>query len=297
VNREFDLVKMLEREPSRPTDIEMARQRAALVAVIDDENARLLRRRPTRRVSRIVVRTLAATLAVIGVGGTAAFAVTRLAPDAKDAATVNRHYRSSAPVHRPGWRPELDAEHVVCDYRGLGLQTTGVYSFASGFPLAGSLTQARLVAECRSGTDATASGGAPIAARATLCAVTPPGEHLAVPVVTFVAQGCAPPLSAAAPTLLDERNRMRRAETAIRAVPQQCPTVAEARSWVDQQLAAYGKGLHLLPVETYPGGRCYLPFVHWGRGEVEITASVHDAVDTPGRPATTLPPANVVTQP
>jgi hypothetical protein len=296
VNRDFDLVKMLEREPSLPTDDEMARQRAALVVAIGDENARLLRRRPTRRVRRTMARSLVATLAVVGVSGTAAFAVAQLAPDAKDAVTVKQHYRSSAPAHRPGWRPELDAERVVCDYRGLGLGTTSIYSYASEFPLDGLLTRARLVAECRAGTDATASGSTQITSPATLCAVTPPGEHLAVPVVTFVPQGCAPPLDAASTTLLDERNRMRRAETAIRAVPQQCPTAAEARSWVDEQLAAYGEGLYLLPVERYPGGRCYLPFVHWGRGEVEIVATLNDTSGAPGTPGTTLPPATVVGQ-
>jgi hypothetical protein len=297
VNREFDLVKMLEREPSLPTDDEMARQRTSLAAAIDDENTRLLRRRPTRRVRRTVVRSLAATVAVVGVGGTAAFAVTQLTPGAKDALTVKQHYRSSAPVHRPDWRPELDAERVVCDYRGLGLATATVYSYASAFPLDGLLTEARLVAECRSGTDATASGTTPITASATLCVVTPPGEHLVVPVVTFVPQACAPPLAAASPALLIERNRLRRAETAIRAVPQQCPTAPEARSWVDEQLATYGKGLRLRPVDTYPGGRCFLPFVHWGRGEVEIIATVNDASAAPGTPTTTVPPATVAAHP
>jgi hypothetical protein len=142
------------------------------------------------------------------------------------------------------------------------------------------------VDECRSGTDATAGAGRTITRPATLCAVTPPGEHFAVPVVTFVPQGCAAPLSPAPATLLDDRNRLRRAEAAIRAVPEDCPTVAEAHTWVDEQIASTRENLRVLPSETYAGGRCYLPLVHWGRGEVEIDATVNDPTGTPG----TTPP-------
>ena len=207
----------------------------------------------------------------------------------KSAEVVERHSRSAAVVHGPDWRPELDAEHVVCDYRGLGLVTTGVYTYASEFPLAQSLTRERLVDECRSGTDAT-TGVPSITQPATLCAVTPPGEQLAVPVVTFGSAGCAAPLSAAPPSLLDDRNRLRRDETAILAVPEACPTPDEARRWVEEQIAASDAHLRLLPVESYPGGRCYLPYVRWGRGEVEIAAtqntpSSSDGTTVPRNPA------------
>jgi hypothetical protein len=120
--------------------------------------------------------------------------------------------------------------------------------------------------------------------------VTPPGEHLAVPVVTFVPQGCAAPLLPAPTTLLDDRNRLRRAEVAMRAVPEECPTAAEAHTWVDEQIAASGEHLRLLPIETYAGGHCYLPFVHWGRSEVEINATVNDP--TPGTLAPSRTPAS-----
>jgi len=279
VNPEFELVRLLERDAEPPTREDIATQFATLVAAIDLEIS--AQQTPTRRVRRALLRALVATTVVFGLGGSAAFAWSQLTPDAKHAETVKRHYQSSAGVHRPGWRPELDAERVVCDYRGLGLATTTVYSYASEFPLAQPLTQQRLVDECRSGTDAT-TGTAPVPQPVTLCAVTPPGEQRAVPVVTFSTAGCAAPLTVAPSSLLDERNRLRRAEAAILAVPETCPTPAEARNWVDEHNAASGAHLRLLPVEAYPGGRCYLPFVHWGRGTVEIIATQNPPSPTNG---------------
>jgi hypothetical protein len=133
VNREFELVRLLDRESSTPTPDEIARQHAVLAAAIDREIHP--RHRTTTRLTRVILRALAATIAVVGLGGTAAFAWSQLAPDAKRVATVEQHYQAALPVHRPGWRPELDAEHVVCDYTGLGLATTTVYTYASEFPL------------------------------------------------------------------------------------------------------------------------------------------------------------------
>jgi hypothetical protein len=288
VNREFELVRLLERDTEPPTRDEIAIQFATLVAAIDHEISP--RRAPARRVHRALLRSLVATTVVLGLGGGAAFAWSQLAPDAQDVATVARHYRSSAGVHRPGWRPELDAERVVCDYRGLGLATTSTYSYASEFPLTQPLTQERLVDECRSRTDATTGTGS-ITQPAALCAVTPPGERLAVPVVTFGTAECTAPLTIAPASLLVERNRLRRAETAIRAVPETCPTPVEARRWVDEQVSESGETLRVLPVETHPGGRCYLPFVHWGRGQVEIIATVNPASSTNGT-GTVLPQAS-----
>lgn len=293
MNREFEFVQLLEREPELPTRDEVTRQFANLIATIDLETG--ARQRAPRRRARAFARSVVATVVVGGLGATGAYAWSQRGPDPEQAATVKRQSRAAVPVHRPGWRPELDAERVVCDYQGLGRATAVVYSYASAFPLAEPLTPSRLVSECRSGTDVTA--GDPVARPATLCAVTPPGERLAVPVVTFGSAGCAAPgLSAAPNALLDQRNRLRRAETAIRAVPQDCPTAAEARTWVDEQVAASGESLRILPVEASAGGRCYLPFVHWGRGEVEIVATQNPGsaagglgTALPSTPGTVLP--------
>jgi hypothetical protein len=287
VNREFELVQLLDRTPEPPTRDEVTRQFAILTAAVELEIA--ARERAPRRRARTLVRSVVAATVVGGLGATGAYAWSQRGPDPQQAATVKRHSRSAVPVHRPGWRPELDAERVVCDYQGLGRATNVVYSYASAFPLAEPLTQSRLVDECRSGTDATT--GNPVTGAATLCAVTPPGERLAVPVVTFGSAGCdTPGLSAAPNALLDERNRLRRAETAIRAVPQDCPTADQARTWVEEQVAGSGESLRLLPVESYPSGRCFLPFVHWGRGEVEIIATENTASPTNGT-GTVPPPA------
>jgi hypothetical protein len=293
MNRELDLVLMLEPELREAGPEEMARQRSRLLEAIDAETVELVAPPTARRHRRrsVLFRTLAVAAALAAVGGGTAFAVSSLQPDSRQSGTVERQQTAAAGnAHIAGWRPELDAEHVVCDYRNLGREAPLVYTYANEFPLATPLTEQRIVGECRSGTDAVR--GAPVVGAALLCSVTPPRERFPVPAVTFSFPSCAAAqLDPAPPTLIDDRNRLRRAETAIRAVPQQCPTAAQSLRWVRAQVAATSVPLRILDVEQYPGGRCYVPDVHWGLGTVEISALISAPVSSGSKttPTTVVP--------
>jgi hypothetical protein len=296
VSIELDHVRALRPETSGPPAAAAARQRALLAYAIETEEVPA-RRRPRRggrnahaRRRRVTPRLLVAALALVTVGGGSALAWVRLGPDPKDVATVQAHAKDDFPVHTPGWRPEFDAEHVVCDYRNVDVSPSTIYTFASEFPLAEQLTEARLFDECRTKTDAVRPSG--IDAAPLLCVVTPPHEKLPIPIVTFGFADCAKAgLTVPPPGFLGERNRLRNEEIAIRAVPSDCPTAAQAVAWVRDQIKATGAQLVMSHVTEYAGGRCYLPFVSWGRGEVTIDATVNDpAPEKDGStPGTVLP--------
>jgi hypothetical protein len=279
MNRELEFVRLLEPEIVPPSDAARNRQRALLLARIEAEAPVPRRRRA------IAPRALAVAVAISALGGGAAFALSKTAaPDPQHVARVEQQWAPGQAQHVPSWRPEIDAERIVCDYQHVGRTPGLVYTPASGFPAAEPFTQAKLVDECRSDTDAVRT--APVREPALLCAITPPGEQFAVPAVTFGVASCRQAsLNDASAGLLDERNRMRRDEVAIRAVPSDCPSVAEATTWVREQVAATGAPLRILPTEEYPEGQCWVPFVKWGRGEVRILALENDG--SPG----TLPPA------
>lgn len=288
MSRDLELVSRLETPAPPATDADTERQRARLVAAIGEETLRHAPSARPRKHRTTPLRALVAVAVIGALGGGTAFALSRRGPDPRDSATIQRQYNEGRAVHVPGWRPELDAEHVVCDYRALHVEPSLLYSYASEFPLTELLTEERLVDECRARTDAV-RGAAPVTAPAQLCAVTPPGERYAVPVVTFAKNDCvAAGFAQPAPSLLDDRNRLRRAESAIRAIGD-CPSASEATRWVHEQVAASGAPLRIIPVEEYEGGRCWLPHVAWGRGEVRINALYSDPVAGGTTPTTHQP--------
>jgi hypothetical protein len=285
MNRELELVRLLEPEIAPPSAASRARQRALLVETIDAA----MRPSPiarTRRRSR-VLKVLAATAALTAIGGGAAFAWSKQAtPDPKKAARFEQQHASGSAALLPG-RPPLDAEHLVCDYQHVGRTPSLLYTFASEFPLVEPLTEQRLFDECRTGTDAVRT--APVRTPGVLCAVIPPGERRFVPAVAFGFATCnEASLEPAPPTLLNERNQMRQTEIAIRAVGSKCPTVAAAQAWVRTQVATTGADLRILDTEVYPEGHCWLPQVSWGRGEVRITAEYNDGSPGTAPPTTSL---------
>jgi hypothetical protein len=286
MNRELELVRLLEPEIAPPSAAGRARQRELLLETIDADAMRPLPIARTRRRSR-VLKVLAATAVLTAVGGGAAFAWSRQAtPDPKKAARFEQQHASGGAALLPG-RPPLDAEHVVCDYEHVGRTPGLVYTFASDFPLVEPLTEQRIFDECRTGTDAVRT--APVRTPGVLCAVIPPGERLFVPVVAFGFATCKEAsLVPVPPTLLNERNQMRQAEIEIRAVGSKCPTVAAAQAWVRAQVATTGADLRILEAEVYPEGQCWLPQVSWGRGEVRITAEHNDGSPGTAPPTTGL---------
>ena len=288
MNRELELVQALAPKLREPRNEEVTRQRQRLMSTIRSEGTDAVApgRRRRRRPSALI-RLLAATAALAVVGGGTAFAVSAFQPDGAQVASVERHWAVGRGVLQPGTRPALNAERVVCDYRNVAAETPLGSTFASGFPLGSELTERRLMDECRTGTDAVRT--APVSVPSLLCSVTPPGEHLPIPVVTFGFATCeAAALQPVNANLIDEQNRMRQAEIAILAVPSTCPTAPQTIDWVHAHVVGSPQPLRVLDVDQYPGGRCYLPFVHWGAGTVEIIAS--SSVPAPGTSATTTPP-------
>jgi hypothetical protein len=311
MDHDLELVKLLEPSPGPADPIAAAHQRELLLVAIDAEiQPRVTPRRHTHRPraqrwrSRVLLG--AATLAIAGVG--TAIAASTIVPNRDDVATIERRATSVAPGHVPGWRPELNAEAVGCDYRALSQSslTQGFPSIAQGsasaFPLAQALTEDDLVTECASGTDAVAEHPVTGASH-VLCVAHPPEIPTAqrtagptigagtpkpaeVPVVVFASASCSsagyePPTQG----LLDDINRRRQQEAAILAVPGTCPSHDEALDWTLDHIRTAGITVTLIDQGTNPGGSCYVPAVHWYEGTVYINATVQ--AGSPG----TVPPA------
>jgi hypothetical protein len=311
MDRDLELVKLLEPSPGPADPIGAAHQRELLLVAIDAEiQPRVAPRRGAHRPrsQRWRVRVLlgAATLAVAGVG--TAVAVSTITPDREDVATIERRATSVAPGHTSGWRPELNAETVGCDYKALPQSslTEGFPSIAQGsasaFPLAHALTEDDLVTECASGTDAVREHPI-IGASHVVCVAHAPeiptaqrtaGQTIGegtpklaeVPVVVFASASCSaagyePPTQG----LIEDINQRRQQEAAIVAVPGTCPSHDEALNWTLDHIRAAGITVTLIDNGTNPGGSCYVPAVHWYEATVYIDATVQ--AGSPG----TVPPA------
>lgn len=265
------------------------------------------RRRHWGRVSLPSVGAAVAAMAIAG-GGIAA-AVVLTSPTPQQAKSIYHHYYPNGGAGRvPGTRPTLNSELVLCDYQGdlsapaqlrQNVQNgNGAESFAeafaSGSPLTVPLTAQMLVNSCAAPRTDTAYT-VPASIPATLCAsgnnvdAAPSGW----PLVVFGDSTCASAGASPAPAnLLSQVNERRTVEATIDAVPQACPTAAEATSWVEQQIAALNVTMTVKPMGG-TGGSCYLPFVQWlprpgtSLPWVEISASQYAGV-TPG----TLPPSS-----
>jgi hypothetical protein len=310
MDHDLELVKLLEPSPGPADPIAAARQRELLLVAIDAEiqppvTPTRHAHRPRAQSWRLRVLLGAATLAIAGLG--TAVAVSTITPDRNDVATIERRATSVAPGHTPGWRPELNAETVGCDYKALPQSSLpeGFPSIAqgsaSGFPLAQALTEDDLVTECASGTDAVREHPVTGASHVLCVAHSPEiptaqrtagrtiGEgtpkQAEVPVVVFASASCStagyePP----ARGLLDDINRRRQQEAAILAVPGTCPSHDEALDWTLDHIHTTGITVTLIDEGTSPGGSCYLPAVHWNEGTVYINATVQ--AGSPG----TVPP-------
>lgn len=272
---DLDLVQRLEPATRTPSPSEVARQRALLteaIAVEAELHAILSGASGTSgaRTKRLVsVKRVA--VAIVGVAALStgvAAAASRLAPDPHLAAVLEHHYRSEADVSIAGWRPSLNAETVVCDYRSLSLAYPAAETFASDFPLAQAMTEADLIDECVSGNDVVRDRPLTTTPH-SLCVFD--GDRSPIPVVVFGATCDASGDEPAPASLLDELNRERRLEVAIVAAPGQCPSHADAIAWVRRQVAR--SGLHLQIIDR-PGGHCYLPHVYWAEGAVTTNGAV-----------------------
>jgi hypothetical protein len=189
---------------------------------------------------------------------------------------LTRQYQGEASAHIPGWRVELSAERVECDYTGVpDVSVSAISGSANEFPLGESITAERLVQECSNGTDATRAAGVDLRNEGALCTsvstrrVVIPSDRSAAPTdvvvtepsVIFTGGSCeASGYVTPAPDFVDSIEQQRRTEILLRAVPRLCPTADETRAWVEHQIET-------LPdhwtVDVTERGGCALPSVDW----------------------------------
>jgi len=191
---------------------------------------------------------------------------------------LTRHAEGEATHHLPGWRPELAAEGVQCDYTGSPSAPVGkVGTSASEFPLGEAITADRIVEECATGTDATRSTGIDLTGQGTLCksvstksigvASTPIAKVVTVevtePTVIFSGDSCeASGYQSPPPDFVSAIEQHRRVEMLLRAVPRRCPRVDEARAWVERQIKTLPDEW-TVDIAQVSGGGCALPQVDW----------------------------------
>lgn len=220
-------------------------------------------RAPRRRSRRAVSGLLAA--AVLVSAGTVAATVSLTRPDPEQAAQVEREYSEQATVHLDGWRPELDAETVLCVFPE---PLESLETQASEFSLKHRMTSKDLAWECTEGNDVARIDG-PFAIHSSTACVIHEGAYPKA-VVGVGGVGCPSPSRPITQEDLDELNRMRAIEVAILAVPSEngCPTSEQATEWAEARLAEYG--VTGLAIETSGGGGCHRGLVYWQSGQVSI---------------------------
>jgi hypothetical protein len=189
---------------------------------------------------------------------------------------LTRHSESEASHHLRGWRIELWAEAVVCDYSGVpGMSVESGSGSASDFPLGDAITVDRLIQECANGTDATRSAGIDLTSQGTLCksvstkrlfkgpADTAQATDVVVtePAVIFTGGSCEASGYQTPPSdFVDSIERQRRTEILLRAVPRVCPTADETRAWVARQVKTL-PGQWTISISPVAG--CVFPTVDW----------------------------------
>lgn len=290
---DLSLIKELEPEVVADSGAE-ARQRTALLSVISSKSQAFEPAVPTRSPRRWRSRLIVGLAATGLVGGGAAFALSGLAPDSDQAERILERNRAASRVHTPGWRPTLSAERVRCDYAAapaghvVGDFLSVADGSASGFPLGNLLSESDLVAECAAGTDnvrthpindtthvlcVKAADPLPAEVRNRAGARTiGTGKIIQepMPVIAFGRATCVQAGYAAAPTdIIEQINRRRQEEVAIIAVPEECATFEDARSWAVAQVRALDLTF-TLSARHSSGDACYEPMVNWGEATVQV---------------------------
>jgi hypothetical protein len=260
-----ELIRRFIDDGARPVTADEACERVRSALDTPDSPRRSRRR---RRLARWGIPLLGIGL----VGGGVAAAAAISAPSPKDAATIESHITLDERLaHLPGWRPELGAEQVDCNYLALHMSRAGgplTYGQASisHEPLTEPLTERMIIEGCASGNYETHSSPLPSNTSAKLCVTTPPasaenGGMVGAPVVVF-GTTCSGAGYLSDSGVVDQVNQRRTEEAAIDAAPEACPTRAQMSAWVKHELAVY----HLtLPIRKPDPGRgsCWKSFVDW----------------------------------
>ena len=209
------------------------------------------------------------------------------APDPAQVARVHQVFASVTGVHTSGWRWPLRAEDVVCWFPEGPMLTS-----ASEFPLEEVMVPQHAVDECTAGNDfARTQQGAELSP-AVACAIgDDPGLHVLLDgrACEAIAPGAHPLSDPDMATV----NRMRAAEVAILAAPQDCATAEETVVWADAVVGRNGLDLdvgdaplvpsgptalpggEVPPAEAFGGPVCYIARVDWQQRTVTIEGGMH----------------------
>lgn len=234
---------------------------------------RLVRRSPRRAVGGLLAA------AVLVSAGAVAAAVTLSRPDPQQAAQVENDFTQQATVHLDGWRPELDAEKVLCVFPE---PLESLETSASEFPLRQRLTSKDLALECAEGNDVARNKGPFPFDSSTVCVIDEGAYPKAIVGVGGVE--CPPPARAMTPTDLDELNRMRAIEVAILAVPSDdgCPTKEHATEWAEARSAEYE--VTDLEVQSSGSDGCFRGLVYWEPGHILIQTAGNQPIGLQEKP-------------
>ena len=304
---EIELMRQLKNEVGPvPADVSGRARMVLRAAMAVEENVEApspdrqrAHRGPQRRRSirgwrpRRLVVAVAGVVTLAAGGGIAAAAVLAGNPTPQQAANIYQHwYPDNGAGRTPSTRPPLNAELVLCDYRGVTGFTTGASGgvtegFASSAPLTDPLTAQMLVNAC--GTDRISGATVPSSTPATICVTTAPdaatySEPAGWPVVVFGDATCASSGDGPAPAdLMAQVNQRRNLEVAIDTVPQVCPTETQALTWVHQQLTKLDTKLPIWIKGGGDGGTCWLPTVQWtpAPGATRATTPATSNINTP----------------
>ncbi len=153
------------------------------------------------------------------------------APDPAQVARVHQVFASVTGAHTSGWRWPLRAEDVVCWFPEGPMLTS-----ASEFPLEEVMVPQHAVDECTAGNDFARTHQGAELSPAVACAIgDDPGLHVLLDgrACEAIAPGAHPLSDPDMATV----NRMRAAEVAILAAPQDCATADETVVWADAVVA------------------------------------------------------------
>lgn len=222
---------------------------------------------PARGLPRRAIGGLIAA-AVLASAGTVAAAVTMNRPDSQQSAQVQDDFSEQATVHLGGWRPELQAERVMCLFPD---SRHDIETSASEFPLKQRMTTQDLARECAQGNDSARTVGPFPVNTATVC-VSDEGTYPKA-VVGVSGVDCSTTARPITSDDLDQLNRMRAIEVAVLAVPSEdgCPTSEQASEWAKARLEEYAvAGLEIRSSSGWWGKGCYRGMIYWEIDQVRI---------------------------
>jgi hypothetical protein len=288
-----DRVRQLAPAIADPSKLQTARQRRELMLAVTgatpragayggtvDERAGGRHRRSRRHWAWLPTGVVAVAVTCGGIA--AAFTV--LGPNSQQAQRITNAFQPDSGAGLvPGTRPTLNSESVLCQISGNPNPPGSTQ--ASDAPMTEPLTAEMLVRACQHSDVVNMQTSQIPVTPATLCVTTQiaaqTGEPTGWPVVVLGSSSCSGVGYALPPSdVMAQVNRRRSVEATIIAIPEPCPTKEQTIRWVREQLATLRESMKIVEAGIgVPGGRCYLPTVHWAfppTGGPTVEVNAHD---------------------